>query len=349
MSLKPVEYEPIPGNPNLLQKKIITTTTIVREEEEDGNNEKKMEMEKNASFPPDFRITQFETIVGPALYQALLPFYKFVGFLEAESGKRIYYRYDTNLSQDDKQSPLVKGCKTIEEFKLKNNHLGKHILSLIDIVQVKKEEKINASIADYYRKYVNPNFVGEDFDRSEGFSYRLWRILPLTAFQFILNIGTYGAIQMAASELQKDIKLLIISNDVNYLFAQFVAKKYISPKQNAFAAGDNGGNVQYRISSGFRTTVVANTKWLMACKIKFDEQVFTYEENNFEKAQEIYDRYKESRGALPPLYTDLSFEQLENFGSQEPDLFYQFLEFKELGKRTVYKVDEESKFKKIKL
>jgi hypothetical protein len=313
--LKP-KYEPYPDNPNIL---------IRKESDED-------------------KILLFEGRLGPALREALLPFYTFVGFLEAESGKRIFYRYDEKLSEEDKKNPLVKGCKTIQEFKERNSHLGKIILNLIDLEDV-KIEKMGANIADLYRKFVNPDYVLDGFDPQEGFPRRLWNILPLSSFQFILSVGTYGAIQMAASELQKDLKRLIISNDVNYVFAQFVAKKYISPKQNAFVSGANGGETQYRIASGFRTTVVATSKWLMACKTWFEGVVEVVEDNR-QKAQRLYDQYRANRGALPNNYVDLTPQELVDFETFEPELYYQFVEIKDLGVRKIYKSTE---IKKIKL
>lgn len=345
------EYVPIPGNPNLLKKE-------KKKEEKKKKESFESEIQKTPPPPPlsleESTIQMFENFIGPPLYQALFPLYKFVGFLEAESGKRIYYRYDANLSEDDKKSPLVKGCKTIIEFKTKNAHLGERILRILEPIPTKK---IGFNINELFRKYIEPDYVitGNTYDNSLDFPYSLWKILPLSSFQFILSIATYGAIQMAASELQKDLKLLIISDEVNFVFAQFVARKFISPKQNAFVSGISGGQTQYRCASGFKTSVVANTKWFMACKIWFDEKVFEVMENNNDKAQALYDKYRLTPPPvplvvpLPELFKDLTNSQLLDFELDSEDLFYEFDKFKKLGNRKVYKVFEESKIKKLKL
>lgn len=334
------EYVPVPGNPNLLKKK----------------KKESFESLIQKTPPPlpsleESTILMFENFIGPALHQALLPLYKFVGFLEAESGKRIYYRYDANLSEDDKKSPLVKGCKTIVEFKTKNAHLGERILRILEPIPKVKVEKIKFNINELFQRYIDPTYVitGNTYDNSLDFPYTLWKILPLSSFQFILSIATYGAIQMAASELQKDLKLLIISDEVNFVFAQFVARKFISPKQNAFVSGVSGGQTQYRCASGFKTSVVANTKWFMACKIWFDEKVFEVMENNNDKAQALYDKYRANLPNLPASFLDLRNSDLLDFELDSEDLFYEFDKFKKLGNRKVYKVFEESKIKKLKL
>lgn len=341
MSLQPMKYEKDEFNPNILRGTSPPAAgKSPEEEEEDSAPEGGGILPKGDGNYSAERgiISIFENRLFPALHEALLPLYQFVGFLEAESGKRIYYRYDDKLSQDDKKNPLVKGCQTIEEFKIKNSHLGRNILNLIDLKDPMVKKDIGVNIADLYRRYVNPDYQFMNlFDPAEGFPRRLWNILPLAAFQYILSISTYGAIQMAASELQKDLKLLIISSDVNYIFAQFVAKKYISPKQNAFVSGINGSDAQFRIASGFKTSVVANSKWLMACKYKFENDVIEVMENNVQKAQQLYDQYKVNRGALPANYTDLSEQDLIDFESRESELFYKFTEFKDLGNRKVYR------------
>lgn len=352
------EYVPVPGNPNILMigKKEKKEKKKIPTQKESPEN---IPIQKESSLPSleETTILNFEKFIESPLRQAFLPFYKFVGFLEAESGKRIYYRYDTNLTEEDKKSPLVKGCKTVNEFKEKNSHLGQRILRILEPIAKVKVEKVGYNINELFQRYIDPNYViqGNSYDNTLDFPYELWKILPLSSFQFILNIATYGAIQMAASELQKDLKLLIISDEVNYIFAEFVSKKFISPKQNAFISGGLNGQLQYRIASGFKTSVVANSKWFMACKIWFEEKVFEVMENNNEKAQAIYDRYRLIPPPvplvvpLPTLFQDLRNSDLLDFELDQEDLFYEFDKFKKLGNRKVYKVFEESKIKKLKL
>ena len=73
------------------------------------------------------------------------------------------------------------------------------------------------------------------------------------------------------------------------MFAQFVARKFISPKSNAYASGIDGqGGGQYRISSGVVTNL-ANTKWLMGCKLWFESVYESTVLKDSRVAQAIYD------------------------------------------------------------
>jgi len=343
MSLEPVKNDDeievgIEGNPNIM--------LIQKKSKEDKKKNKKEKEEQVIVSDERQRIITFENRLFPALSEALLPLYTFVGFLEAESGKRIYYRYNDQISQEAKQNPLVLGCQTIQEFKNANNHLGLAILHLIDLpdpmVKV-KPEKMDANISDLYRRYVNPDYPFVGFNPQEGFPRRLWKLLPLTSFQYILSVSSYGAISMAALELKKDLKTLIISEDVNFLFAQFVCKKYISPKQNAFASGLNGDNAQFRVASGFRTTVVANSKWIMAFKLHFEKNIVEVVEDNTKKAQSLYIEYRKNRPNIPNDYNLLSDDQISDFYRDDPELYERFYEFLKMGIRKVYKEIKEIK------
>lgn len=356
MSLEPIKNDDeievgMEGNPNiiLIQKKgeKEDKKKIKKEKEEEEDELKPIEKEKEViiSTVERDRIITFENRLFPALSEALLPLYTFVGFLEAESGKRIYYRYNDQISQEEKQNPLVKGCQTIQEFKNKNNHLGFAILQLIDLPDpmVKPEVIVKANISDLYRRYVNPDYPFDSFDAEEGFPVRLWKLLPLTSFQYILSVSSYGAIHMAALELKKDLKTLIISEDVNFLFAQFVCKKYISPKQNAFASGLNGDNAQFRVASGFRTTVVANAKWMMAFKLHFEKNIVEVVEDNTKKAQSLYLEYHKNTPNTPDNYKSLDDQQISNFYKADPERYERFYEFVKKGIRKVYKEIKEIK------
>ncbi len=262
MSLSPskkVKYVPKEGNPNLL-------VPLVVEEKEEEAEEQMIPSEKEV--PRDPIVIDFENVLYPLLFQALSPLYTFISYLEAESGKRLYYRYDPALSLEQKMNPLVKGAVTVEEFKRKNMHLGPAIVNLIHekrLEPVKKmEARIGLSVDEFrslYRQLIEPNATELHY---QLFPVALWDILPVASFQYLMEKNTFGAIDMAAKELELDLKLLIISDKVNHKFAQFVCKKFISPKQNAFASGMSGGNMQFRVASGFNTSVASNTKILLA-------------------------------------------------------------------------------------
>ncbi len=286
--------------------------------------------QKKIENPRHPSVVEFESIFYPSIFRALVPFYTFVGFLEAESGKKLYYRYDDSLSMEEKQNPLVRGAHSIEEFKLKNVHLGDYILRLLNKDPIIKKEPITANIThaqfrELYNRLIDPQAT--ELQR-QAFPVHLWDVLPLTAFQFIIGASTLGAMQMAANELGKDLKLLIISEKVSHYFAQYVCNKYISPKTNAFASGVSGGQMQFRLSSGFGTSVMARTKWLLGCKewfkdvIKvrnpaFDEIVEPQRTQVFDQAQAIYNPYivanPQSLVGFPPLFTSMTPDQLTRF------------------------------------
>jgi len=306
MSLSPskkVKYTPKPGNPNLL--------VPIEEEEEE---EEEQLPEKNTPPPPlpidrDPTVVEFENFLSPLLAQALAPLYTFIGYLEAESGKRIYYRYDPALSLEQKMNPLVKGAVTMEEFKMKNAHLGPIVANLIHeqkrvVPVVIKKEKLEARIGlsvdqfrALYRQLINPNATELHY---QVFPVALWDILPTSTFQFLIEKNTFGAMDMSAKELELDLKLLIISDKVNHKFAQFVCKKFISPKQNAFASGISGGNMQYRIASGFNTSVASNTKSLLGARLWFKDVILV----DNPALRELEPRLNLLYGQLQDIYSD---------------------------------------------
>jgi hypothetical protein len=313
MSLSPPlpkkgKYVEKPGNPNLL----------VLEEEE------KEVIPLSKQIERDPLVIAFENVLSPLLTQALVPLYTFIGYLEAESGKRIFYRYDPALSMEQKMNPLVKGAVTVEEFKTLNWHLGPSIVNLVHVRPI-KPEPIGINIDQFrslYRRLINPNASEVHI---QMFPVQLWDILPTSTFQFIIEKSTFGAMDMAAKELDKDLKLLIISDCVNYKFAQFVAKKFISPKQNAFASGMQGGQMQYRIASGFNTSVASNTKMLLGTRhwfkdvvlvdnpaLKEVEPMITQRSNQL---QELYRQIGRLDG-FPQYFADMTSEQFEEFDQE---------------------------------
>ena len=262
------DYVPMPGNPNLLIQ---------------GKSDKKKKKQKEEQEPQfvqpspivqDQGVVQFESYLSPLLYRALGPFYTFVGMLEAESGKHLYYRYIADAPLEQKQNPLVTGARDFAEFRLKNAHLGPKILDLIPIHAIKKVkiEDMGAPISfvDQYRRIVNGQAGQLEIDSTPDY---LWSLVPDSVFQFIIGQATWGAILMSARELNFPVKPLIEGDTVSHKFAEFVCKRFLSPKQNGHATGVNGGNVEFRISSGFATTTMATTKYLMGLRLFFQECV----------------------------------------------------------------------------
>jgi hypothetical protein len=94
--------------------------------------------------------------------------------------------------------------------------------------------------------------------------------------------------ELAANELGFPLKDLLYSPQVNYMFAQFVGTKFVKPTSNAYASAIGGGEVQYRISSGFYTGQ-QQSKWLLGCKEWFKEVYYKTLESNPELAKRLSD------------------------------------------------------------
>lgn len=282
-----------PGNPNFLipigvttdndnntptKKREIDLTTKEsdsEEEEEEMVSVKREKLEDNTFHHQ-------EELIGGLLREALAPLYRFVGMLEAESGQTIYYQYSKGKTMEEKMTPLKTGSKNREEFRRWNNHLGDVILDRL--LPLEKETLVGNPVRDA----IWENLTGEQIN-TDYLPDWIWTFIEEPVFRFILSSSTFGAMQLAASELNFPLKSLIESNSVNYMFAQFVARKFISPKTNAFPSGISGGQTQYRISSGFNTSQMAHSKWLMGCKLWF-KNVIWVDNRQLSDAQKDYDR-----------------------------------------------------------
>lgn len=230
-------------------------------------------------------VDQMEQVLEPLLMEGMRPLYEFVGQIEATEGtqKGIYKHF----------KPLIKGSKTLKEFKLKNGHLGDEIILMAgdyvrkasgyntsierDKVVIKNEKGTIEPIGIEYPRLTieKRNLLGEgiklaDFGLDDpAFPQWVWCMIGSQCWKFMLSFSSYGAISMAAKELgykEADIKTLIESDEVSYMFAQFVAHKFIGAnKANAYASAIQGGQVQYRVSNGMHIRQ-ANSKWLLGCK-----------------------------------------------------------------------------------
>lgn len=241
------------------------------------------ELDKMESYLVD----EMEQVLQPLLMEGMRPLYDFVGQIESSEGnqKGIYKHF----------YPLIKGNKTLVEFKRKNAHLGEEIIIMASkyvfdnsiykplirldttpakpVVKVKLEQLIGSNyprLTAEQRKLISEGIDLADFGLdSPGFPQWVWCMIGSQCWKFMLSFSTYGAILMAAKELgykETDLKALIDSDEVSYMFAQFVAHKFIGAnKANAYASGIQGGQVQYRVSNGLHIRQ-ANSKWLLGCK-----------------------------------------------------------------------------------
>ena len=233
-----------------------------------------------------------EQTIGDLLYEAMQPLYQFIGMIEAESGKTLWYRFTEDKDMTRRMTPINWGATSYDEFRIRNSHLGVKILDRFDS---------NLNYAPYFVKPVKAEETGETARAAQGISFVgvlpdvqawyqttgqdlsdeeiralprwVWRQIRNPVFQFLLSSATFGALVLGSNELGFELKDLIVSPEVNFMFAQFVGRKFISPKSNAYPSGIQGGQMQYRISSGYNTSVQSNGKWLMGCREWF-KQVF---------------------------------------------------------------------------
>lgn len=256
-----------PGNPNfLIQVKRPQPPKEKEELEEEEEEIYKKPRLTTAKIEP----TQYDMQAFTILEQALAPFYQFIGMLEAESGKPVYYRYLPDTPRELKMVPINYGANSREEFLARNPQLSDKVVAAI-FPSVKKEEPVAPEFKSF-KVRLDAALIGEPVNiRDAPVNWPDWFYFQLgsQAFRFILSSASFGALELAANELGFKLEDLVYSPHVNYMFAQFVAKKFVSPKGNAYADGFAGGQTVYRVSSGFRTTQMANTKWIMGCKMWF--------------------------------------------------------------------------------
>ena len=169
-----------------------------------------------------------------------------------------------------------------EDFEAFKVYLDPKMVRKIETTYVTKksnQEKLN-------------NFIGESLseryaDRLPPIDFDFSHLLNFPTLQYLLDLpATWGALCMAANELGFELPDLIRSPQVNYMFAQFVARKWISPKQVGFVSGVMGNNRQFRISSGLQMSM-ANEKWIMGCKLWFKSVAVRKDPLYYRKWEEV--------------------------------------------------------------
>lgn len=258
-----------------------TKTSTKQEQEEDEQREES--------------VVRFEQYLMVRLERALRQFYAVIDKIRAVSGKKIYYRYSTELDERQRKIPIVWGCKTLVEFFAENERiLGRDLLLRLFVESgiQKSPEQTTSSLAKVKFQAIGVNYTEEEITRLKSIFKdevaRLERIFKKkdsdlityigdkewlkcvindVAFEFIMDSvsGVFGALEMAAREIGYPLKDLIYSDDVNFFFAQYVARKFVSPNQNVQADRTDGSTVQYRIHGGFYTNQ-QDTKWLLGFK-----------------------------------------------------------------------------------
>lgn len=286
-------YEPHPSNPNLRIKKkssLIDAKTDVSTKKVKVDDEKEMVVRD-----PD--VIKVETLLKELLEDTLQPLYKVMSYLRVEGGSKLYYRYGGGeLSAEQRKIPLVWNTPNMETFYRENRHLGPAILAAIADYLVPKKTDDNSpdkpsssppmrtknhilfnetgcligALTQNQKKEILKKKLGETNPLvNADAKHWIWQQLENQIFLFLLDELPYGALDMAAKELGYPLKLLIQSdNEVTARFAQFCAVKFIKPKKNGSATGVQGGQVEYRISSGFYSTR-EQERWLIATKMWF--------------------------------------------------------------------------------
>jgi hypothetical protein len=150
------------------------------------------------------------------------------------------------------------------ETKIKQNY------DLVGVIVALTPEQKRAVQSMFPALVFNPNNLLE----VENAPVWLQSQISTSVLQFLLDRQSLGALNMGAQELGYPLQDLLFSEEVNYMFAQFVSAKFAKPKSNVYAAGvHGGGEVHYRISSG----AIINqqqTTWLLGCRRWFKENVY---------------------------------------------------------------------------
>jgi hypothetical protein len=254
-------YIPKPGNPNLRYKvaKVDGKSSVQVTQSPDGTQKVQVDNTQDDKVDTkfDLAVMNAENLIEPILRRVFQPYFTFIGYIESETGqhKGYYAHYD----------PIIKGTKTEYDFRAQNAHLGDDLINLL--FPVVKTEKIVSLIGIDVN---NPQRQAE-IDAAE----RLICRNSIGILRFIFRTSTISAIELGAMELgyPEDWRPLVESRSVAPMFAKFIAHRFFTAKGGVAspAAINGGGEVQYRISSGFSTTQAANSKWLLGCKEWFKD------------------------------------------------------------------------------
>lgn len=266
-------------------------------------------------------VQRMETELDEVLKRAMSPLYRFIGCIdvtERYSAKHYSHFY-----------PLNKGSKTLTEFRDKNRHLGDEVL-FVAANYARRLTGFKSPIKTNHVRFIGMQFpkmtvrqkdiigpeVIQDLNKP-GVPEWIYCLIGNNMIRFMLTYSTYGAIEMAAKELGfDDFKPLIDSPDVSYKFAEYVAHKFFTAQGGmAQVGGLNGGNLNFRVSSGFSTIRQANHKWLMACRLWFKDVGFV---KNPQKEKD-WTRFKEAALQAEREYNDANKTYLDTI-SMYPDL-----------------------------
>ena len=262
-------------------------------------------------------VKKIQDIIVPLFETALIPVYSFMSALEAESGVKQYYRYTSELGKYDFEKakiPIIWNCKSEEDFYKRNQHLGKTLLETIkeyinnpkkeeDEVKVKKEKLLFNEVLIGFGPYDRETVILEELIGTrnpllwskEDIVHWLKQNIDNIFLQFLLSNTSYGAMVLAAQELNVDLKIIIFSqNEVTMQFIKFVSLKFITPTQTVSSDNINNNNVQYRVSSGYYKSRDHEFRVLMGCKEWFKDVILTTKPNPnpLENAQQYRDRIK---------------------------------------------------------
>ena len=301
-------------NPNILRKKIKKTTT----KDGDGNTAQIVIEEKKEILPPflppiaidaeEQDVQTMEEYIAPKLREVMQPVYNLMDMIGQEAGKPMYYRFSKTLTEEQRQTPLVWHCKTTEEFYEKNRrYLGEEIIEQLKqwldntkMPKAVKQEQLKTPDVGGARPIKNALIgmsakhaqIFKDIFDQELIESNDWIFehLPYDAIGLVLG-HSKGCLELAAMELNFNVKDLLVSREVLPMFAQYVARKFVSPKENAQGGrGVSGRTAQCRIYSGVFMNQQDN-KWLYASKMWF-KNVKLVDNPYWIKSQNLIIEYK---------------------------------------------------------
>lgn len=253
---------------------------------------------------PEQRIVQeMENVLDPLVQEAMQPLYNFMGCIDAvERYAAKHYKHFY---------PLKKNNKTLAEFQRNNKHLGNELLVMAadyarELAGYEKPiDKRNLTLIGQNVTFPTLTVKEKDLISPEvldllmpGAPQWIYCMCGSATIRFMLSFTTYGAMQMAAQELNlpDDLKAIIDSTDVSHKFAEYVAHKFFTAQGGmAQVSGISGDSLQYRISSGFNTTRQANHKWLLGCKLWFKNVYWSTNPKRAENIQKTEEQVQQSR------------------------------------------------------
>lgn len=268
--------------------------------------------------------------------------HEFVGMVAtglADRDVRRYYKWrGKGASLSTLQSPLeLEGVNTIQDLIRKNMHLGRDMCAVF-LQQYKLfEEKAAApkgGNATDDESEINNQLIGADNSLDTLFRFNVQRygdlldqllatdgvedatggfvngtkrdwvfgLLDLSAFAFILDAGTMGAMSLAVGKIKRirgcerfTLKQLLMSEQVRDIFAIFVSYQYLLASGGNAYAGRSGTSAGMAKGTTFMLSAGIATRQMLASQVETAQYWF---QDVYESANPVYQQLDARKNAL---------------------------------------------------